>query len=249
MKNFYKFLLLYCALSTSTGAKYKCDRSYSDSHDTCVLYGLNLTRDNYEIELETYKPNIFKKFRIDSWNVPILSKMICKSLPELEEFDVSFRSIEEIEDGGFEHCTKIKIINLSNNLLTNLDKNTFKGLENLEELHLQYNNITKIDLDLTASIQLRVLEIYSLNMLNFVTETLREQRNLRFFYISSNNLRDIDIEEIVKFCPKLNYISLVHNKFKCSRHNEIKSILERKNIGYYLIYKHCVPDHLIQNKV
>lgn len=240
MKQILSLLIITCAFSTSFATKYQCEVV----NYTCELSELHLARDNYVIEPEAKNLTAITKFDLFDSTVEILSKEICKSLPNLQSFFVPTQFIEEIEDRAFEHCTKLENLVLSGNSIGNINRTTFKGLQNLKKLYLSRNDIPIFDVDLSDSKQLRVLSVVSANISTFVVDSLREQINLKELYLDSNNLFDVDIESILRFCPHLKIIHLLHNKFKCSRYIEILSILNEKRVESDLnsLVLNCVAD-------
>lgn len=135
MKLFYKLLILNFTFTISAGcqsktnsavvktdegfirdaekvsSKSQCNKDYLTS---CLISGLSLTRENYEITPEADKLDSYTGFWLKRSVVPKLSaKSICQLMPNLERFDANEQSIEEIVDNAFEYCTKLTEINLN----------------------------------------------------------------------------------------------------------------------------------------
>ena len=64
----------------------------------------------------------------------------------LEEINVSFCHISQIEGKSFYGLRALKKLNLSSNQIVKLDDlNTFQGLDNLEELDMRENQLVQMD--------------------------------------------------------------------------------------------------------
>lgn len=235
-------VLVLLTSSTSSGTKYRC--SIADNGETCKILRLKLTRDDYSIEPVADHPTVVTKV-ILSGTVPVLSNGICQAMSNLNILYANELSMEEIEEDAFEGCDKLSYLDLDDNNLVKMGKNTFKGLTSLEQLWLRGGNSPIVDLDLTDLKQLKWLGLRHFNITLFPAEILREQTNLADLMLFSNNLFDLDIEGILKFTPNLNQIELIDNNFKCSRLKEILVILKAKNVN---TASHYVVEHQRRRK-
>lgn len=227
-------LLILSNVLVSFSAKYEC----SIWHDgtSCKIYGLELTRDNYHIEPVPAKPNAVTLIGLHGI-VPILSSGICKTLPHLEKFEARDVSMEEFEENALQECKFLRSIDFVNNKFKKLGRNTFKGLPHLETIWLKGGNIPIINLDLRDSPALTSLALTNLKITEFSADNLREQINLEYLQLQSNNLFDLDVERVLKYAPNLENIWIAHNNFTCSRLKEILSVLKKKKVGVDTTYK------------
>lgn len=100
-------------------------------------------------------------------------------LEDFEEFEMANRGLESLD--GVEYCIHVKILDVSNNNLTDIEN--LWGLKNLEELYLANNQIGFIDV-------------------------LSNLNNLKIIDISGNQIDDITpILEL----PQLEYVNLIGN--------------------------------------
>lgn len=162
--------------------------------------------------------------------IEVLSKGICEMLPNLEVYLLWDLLIEEIEEDTFHACHKLQILIVHNATLSYIPKNLFKGLVNLESLRLAGGNLTTLDFDITDSKNLIQVAFYAFNLSVFRPEILREQRKLEHLRIMSNQLFNLDIDQILRNAPNMKKIDLADNNFKCSRLEEILDVLKAKNI-------------------
>lgn len=151
-------------------------------------------------------------------------------MPNLETFKANRVSMEKIDENAFQECKKLAFLSLEYNQFVKLERNAFKALTHLHVLFIGGGNIPVIDLDLTDLKQLDWFAFNNLSIAAFSPENLRGPINLREFELHSNNLFDLDIESMLKYTPNVQRILLTDNNFKCSRLQEILSILQKKNV-------------------
>lgn len=207
--------------------KYKCEIPYLGR---CNINELKLTEDNYDIEPKA--ENLIAVTTIWlSGTVPILSsERICEAMPNLELFYGHSVSMKKIKGNAFQGCKNLMILHLYSNNFIKIDRNAFQGLTNLKSLTLRGGNVPVLDLDLTNSKYLTALELANLKITAISADILRELTHLEVLRLDSNKLFDLDVEEILKYSPKLEEISLADNNFKCTRLHDILAVLKRKNI-------------------
>lgn len=234
MLTFTKIILsavfVITCLTFSFGKKYNCDIRVNKKGKTCRLDALNLTRTDYIIEPVTKDATELIRIIITG-TVPILAKGICEALPNLKSFEANTLHIEEIEEDAFVACKKLTRLNLHINKLIKLKKNTFSGLVHLEQLFLPGGNLSTIDIDLRGLKQLQIIVLAALNLTVFRPEMIQDQTQLERLALYSNELFNLDIDELLKYTPNLKRIDLADNNFKCSRLEEIVKIARMKNIN------------------
>lgn len=224
-------ILLLVMLKSAVGAKYNC--TLSEDNKICTITGLNLTRDDYLIELDEANLTDDVSKLVLEGAVPVLSPDgICKAMPNLKEFQMNLVSMEEIDERAFENCTKLtKIFIVADNKFINLKKNTFKGLSELQELVIRRGNIPEVDINFDDLKQLKQLALNDLNIVKLPVRILREQANLERLSLISNNLTDLDVEGILNYTTKLKEINLEGNFFSCSHLTGIFTLLKGKTIN------------------
>lgn len=107
-------------------------------------------------------------------------------LEDIDEFELSSSGINDLD--GIQYCVHAKVIDVSNNSITDLTPLT--GLSNLEELNLSDNKIGYID-GLSNLVSLRSIML-SNNCIEDITP-LFQLGNLEYADLSGNN---IDMEQI-----------------------------------------------------
>ena len=108
-------------------------------------------------------------------------------LEDFEEFEMAYSGLESLD--GVEHCIQIKILDVSNNVLSELDN--LWNLENLEELYLANNQIGSID-SLSNLIKLRVVDL-SGNQIDDISPLL-ELEQLEYVNLIGNPVPDSQID-------------------------------------------------------
>ncbi len=110
-------------------------------------------------------------------------------LEDFEEFEMAYCGLESLE--GVEFCIHAKILDLSNNELSDLE--LLGGLENLEELYLANNQIGYIDA-LSGLFKLKMLDI-SGNQIDDISPLL-DLEELTFVNLIGNPVSEAQIIEL-----------------------------------------------------
>ena len=111
-----------------------------------------------------------------------------KSQINLIEFDASNNKLTAIDANLFRGLSKLKKINLNDNKLTDIDTNLFNDSLNLELLNLSFNKISKINL--TGLVNLKDLDLHD----NYFASVpnLQDLFNLEQVYLSCNRISKIE---------------------------------------------------------
>lgn len=107
-------------------------------------------------------------------------------LEDIEEFELAYCGMETLD--GVEYCLHIRILDVSNNLLSDLEN--LWNLRNLEELYLANNEIGYIDA-LSNLINLRIVDL-SGNQIDDITPLLKLE-NLEYVNLIDNYVTDHQI--------------------------------------------------------
>jgi Leucine-rich repeat (LRR) protein len=81
-----------------------------------------------------------------------------RGLDNVEQLIITDNSIATIEDGAFENMLKLRVLDLSVNMLQHITSRTFSGAVNIEILDLSYNLLSAIP-DLGCLINLQELTL------------------------------------------------------------------------------------------
>ena len=117
-------------------------------------------------------------------------------LQELQHFEASFCELTALRTGLFANLTKLQSVILRSNRMSSIEAHMFDNLINLRSVDLSNNRISSIDVHLFANltnlqrVDLRYNQISSTDAHLFdITANLP---NLRYIYLSHNNLTEID---------------------------------------------------------
>jgi Leucine-rich repeat (LRR) protein len=168
-----------------------------------------------------------------------------------------------ISEKAFSGLVSLKSLSLSYNNIYHLHKNTFFELTELKYLYIDYNKLTKFDFAcLQKNLNLQNLELrknvlvefensspsFRLNNMSVLVlsenllsalplDNLPELPNLRYFFIDSNRLTQIDVEQIKLRFPGLTVLEFRSNKWDCfyliEMIKNITAIIPRIEIDFY----------------
>lgn len=159
-------------------------------------------------------------------------------LHRLENMDLSWNSISEIEVNSFSRLKSLKLLILSDNELTIIQKGTFEGLASLTRLYLQMNKIETIEdgaLDLPSLWLLELsdnklkrlsdavfdglpkVELVRLhhNDIEYIGQSLYHLENAKNISLNENEIKDVDLAAFAQL-PKLRHLALANSGFMFS---------------------------------
>lgn len=110
-------------------------------------------------------------------------------LEDFEEFELSYSGIELLD--GIEYCKHVKILDLSNNEISDLS--LLWNLESLEELYLENNQIGFID-SLSNLLHLKILDI-SENQIDDITP-LMDLEMMEYLNVTGNQVPAAQIQKM-----------------------------------------------------
>ncbi|XP_076623267.1 uncharacterized protein LOC143342866 [Colletes latitarsis] len=169
-----------------------------------ALLSLNLSYNNIDL-IEHIADEIVTKINIldlSHNNISNLPNKFFESLTNLQYLDLSFNRIHSLEENSLLHLNSLKTIYLNNNFLTSLHMRIFP--KSLIELHSGYNLITDI---LYESSQIEVLNI-EYNQISKIDSNLTILDNLQHLNVSGNILQNFP--NIL--CESLKTLDISHNK-------------------------------------
>jgi Leucine-rich repeat (LRR) protein len=157
-----------------------------------------------------------KEFILDRSKLLEILKIDEKSLKEIKAIDLSDEKIQitEIEKNTFKGLINLTNLNLSNNLIENIDHNTFDDLVKLNELNLSNNCIIRLEdntfknLDILTELNLSNNSIDGLSKSEFTG-----LKNLKILDLSNNSIKDIQ-NDVFTHLQNVENINLSSNKIR-----------------------------------
>lgn len=187
-----------------------------------------------EFEFERFQP---KLHRLDlSFNS--ISKINVKNCPNLRELFLGSNSLDSISE--LEILSSLIHLDVSFNNLDVIDVETFVNMTELKFLNLRNNELRM--LSFMTQLHLERLDV-SNNRLDMIdVNSFLHLRDMHELYIAGNHLKEIQSIDELQQMPKLRYIDLRNNLWKCSEyfaiskyflsHRQIQVDLETKEKYY-----------------
>ncbi|XP_076246556.1 uncharacterized protein LOC143186717 [Calliopsis andreniformis] len=196
-----------------------------------ALLSLDLSYNHIsEIEYKREKALINLTFLNLSYNnISSVANMFFKSLSNLQYLDLSFNKIYVLEEDALIHLKSLKTIHINNNFLTSLHIKLFpkslidlySGFNSITEvfpepskikvLNIEYNQLSKLNSNLTILDHLQHLNV-SGNLLSNFPDILLE--DLKILDVSYNNLSYIPETISIKNFPLLLQLNVSNNPIK-----------------------------------
>ena len=141
------------------------------------------------------------------------------NLTQLTKLDVSFNSLQILNQANFNEFTSLKFLYLNNNRIKSLDANSFARLTNLIELYLNENLITQLIVDLFSPLSNLIYLNLSMNSLNSLDNknTFKGLVSLKEINMNMCSLGNLNFE-LFKHLPLLQKVFLKNN----NNNNELK---------------------------
>lgn len=110
----------------------------------------------------------------------------------LVSLDLSSNKIQTLGSGNFESQNKLKVLNLSNNKVEFLSKDSLKGLKNLTELDLSFNHLEELSVDSFHDLHsLQVMKLPNNRMVYLEAGIMRPVKELKELYLNDNQLLEV----------------------------------------------------------
>lgn len=161
----------------------------------------------------------------------ISNGMIFQLLHKLKVLNLSKNVIINLNDYDFYNLTSLEILNLSYNKISIVPSDLFKSLNSLKELYLNNNNLIDIDPEKWTNLE----NLDELNLAgNFLTKFDPTYNfsfiNLKILNVSHNSLNYLNVIALRKNLPKLEIIDINLNDWYCSDLNIIRHYLADSKI-------------------
>lgn len=190
---------------------------------------LNDTESNGDTTIHTIK-RIYNVNLGESGDV--LRDEICEKYKYLKKLWITSGRIVKINENALANCKDLIVFRATENKISGvLKRKIFAHNTKLEEIWLQENEITSIENG--AFNHLKELDVLDLgaNFLTMFSSVFTDGlKNLQLLAIYSNDLTNIDMENIMRNSPKLEIFYFNDNCFNCTRTTDIKRELDKKNV-------------------
>lgn len=226
--NIFTFAQLYKPFSiieASKGPIYEC----KESGHVCTFENIILSETNYEWQPYTKNRDNIDNVHFVNCTIPVLTGNICKYFSSLREINIRGQYVREIKHNAFYDCQVLARVHLEDNQIEKIEKYTF-STSNIFRIHLDGNRIRVLDCSLANLANLTELSVRNNNLTEFSPELIRNNHNLEILRLSSNELPDIHVEQIIQVRPTLRELNFDDNEISCVRTVEIINILKRKGI-------------------
>lgn len=134
-----------------------------------------------------------------------------------EQIDLSHNKLTTIETNVFKRCLKLQILDLSFNVIEKIAAESFGKLTGLERLNLSHNNLSSIKSESFGELKKLTHLDLSYNFIKILKSEMIHNfdENLETLYLNGNNLIDLNgFDEII--FGHLNLWSFTENQFNCS---------------------------------
>ncbi|KAM4544187.1 uncharacterized protein V3H82_021979 [Fundulus diaphanus] len=155
-----------------------------------------------------------------------------KSCINLTELDLSYNSINNIQENAFTALKGLKVLRLSNNKLSSVP-NATRNLENLSELHLSNNNIPSVTCtDFSNQTKLMELNLQNNSISALDDCTFKDLLRLQVLRLQSNQITHLN-GAFKNHLPNLKRLYLNGNKLTAILPNEFGGLRSLLNLSLH----------------
>ena len=162
------------------------------------------------------KDNVFANTNLTtlalSYNRLTDTKFAATLPPTLTKIELNQNKIAEISRESFSKLNKLEVLGLSDNFITEIHRDSFRDLSSLKNLNLEYNKLKKIKAD--SFKDLAVLEVLHLKK-NVISELplgiFADLKNIKHIYLGSNRLFKLTRGSLFDWPGSLEVLDLQHN--------------------------------------
>lgn len=151
----------------------------------------------------------------------------------LEILDLGGNEIVYLQNYQFQNFTKLKFLNLSNNLIYDLPRNCCYGLDLLEELYLSGNRLHAIPFQVFAPLyNLKILDLSHNFMVTFLDHFFRPNKNIETLLLNNNRITKLTSNALADL-KQLKTLELSNNSISTFTKGVLDGLthLEYLNIG------------------
>lgn len=197
----------------------------------CTFYGVWVTETHGLFNPTTEDPDAVINIKFENSRMSTLSNEICDRFPNLKRLELKNLSMEKIEKGALDHCFELHTIGFWNNKIKDLDKDVFQYNSALEAIHLQNNRVERIDPETFEHLnRLSIMDFSENYLTGFPVYKMKPVPSLKKLFLDSNEIMDLDEEQMVQKFPNLDVIYMNDNPFDCSRLRIILDYLKKNKI-------------------
>lgn len=212
--------------------KLRCSLEEQQFVTLCKFAHIHETSDDYDWEPENSYPRAIYGLTFEHSTLRVVTNIFCKKRNELRLIHLSYTNVEEITHDAFEECRLLSQLLLTSNKIKTLHQHIFSSNPNLQILHLESNQLQNLDFSLSSLEHLYELNIGNNYLTELSPDIFEKTKTLKQISIFSNNLADLDVENIVKNLPRLDQIHMDDNEISCVRLGEIFRVFQKSGITY-----------------
>jgi Leucine-rich repeat (LRR) protein len=134
-----------------------------------------------------------------------------KNPENVKSLYLTYNNLTNLDKDIFSGLTQLQKLDLSKNKLTSLDKELFSGLTQLQKLDLSKNKLTSLDKELFSGLtQLQKLYLWNNNLTQLDKNLFKNNTQLQELYLEDNKLTHLD-KDLFKYNTQLRILSLGDN--------------------------------------
>lgn len=185
-----------------------------EKESICKLENIRQDPIQIDFKINAIHPDKIKYLEITNSIIPVWTDVVCETFPNLEKIKAENNGLEQIIPKAFKKCRKLKDLQLGYNEILLIQPGTFEMMSNLQILDLSHNELTSFSgravrgLDKLNFLYINSNQIFDVNELEIIAEC----PHLEFIFFDDNNLRCKRIRNILTNFRD-NNVSAMHSPY------------------------------------
>lgn len=178
------------------------------------------------------------ELKLDKNKIKYLPSLVFYGAPQLELLGLSFNLLEGYDPEAFEGLNNLETLDLGSNLLTDIQEKSMTSLQGLLNLNLTENGFTIFQVKRFAGLPiLRVLDLSSNQIEDIDVSGIFPLHDLHTLDLSKNKLDDFDYVSLLHRMPRITYLSLQGNNWRCDLEDEMEKYFDGESFKFQLFDK------------
>lgn len=161
----------------------------------------------------------------------VLTDEICKMFPNLKNLQLKQCFLKYINDGALNNCLNLISLDISNNDVTEVNRDLFKSNSKLEGISFSSNKISYVDTKMfTYTKNLISLDLDDNFLVHFDFQCLPILEKVAVFNINTNNLLNLDEKSLFEKFPMLTALGIDDNLLECRSLEILMKVIQEKEV-------------------
>lgn len=211
-------------------------------NEACTFKGLttNETHPYFQPTSRYTHPFNVSTVIVEESKIPELTNEFCNAFANLTVLHFEYTTLKRIQNGALSACTKLEEVVLFNNELTEVSSNLF--INNPEVIYISFsrNYLQFVNVKIFEPTKKLVrIDLDDNFLVHFNFRSMPVLQHLKVFFITNNNLLDMDEYAVLEKFPNLTKIVVYGNLLECENLKMMFEVFNNTNATVSNLLKKC----------